>query len=314
MAQSIYSKVSAARNVSVIQPRAGAGLKAEHVSIILEEQPEIAFFEVHAENYMGAGGVPHRQLEAIRQDYPISLHGVGLSIGAERPLDKEHLQRFKILNERYEPGLFSEHLAWSTHDTTYFNDLLPVPYDEPTLERVCSHIDQVQEVMGRRMLLENPSTYVAFEQSTLSELEFLSAVVDRTGCGLLLDVNNVYVSCVNHQQSAEDYLDAFPMHAVGELHLGGHACDEDDEGRPLLIDAHDREVDEAVWRLYEKVIASHGELPTLIEWDNDVPDWPILLAEAEAANRILARVHSLKEAVGSVRAEGGQGGEARLAG
>lgn len=279
--------------------KAGAGLKSSHVAEILENRPTVGFFEVHAENYMGAGGVPHRQLEAIRREYPVSLHGVGLSIGADEPLDKDHLQRLKALNERYEPGLFSEHLAWSTHDTTYFNDLLPVPYNASTLQRVCDHIDEVQTIMGRQMLLENPSTYVAFEQSSMSELDFLKEIVRRTGCGLLLDVNNVYVSCVNHQYPAETYIEDFPIDAVGEIHLGGHAPDTDDEGRPLLIDAHDREVDAAVWALYENVLERSGALPTLIEWDNSVPDWPVLLAEAQAANAILDRnaARELKRAV-----------------
>jgi len=278
-----------ARIGAVVPARAGAGLKPEHVAEILESRADIGFFEVHAENYMGAGGPPHRQLEAIRLNYPLSLHGVGLSIGGEQPLDRDHLNRLAELNRRYEPGLFSEHLAWSTHDTAYFNDLLPVPYDEAALNRVCDHIDEVQETVGRRMLLENPSSYVAFEQSTMSELDFLKETVRRTGCGLLLDINNVHVSCTNHQRSAEDYLAAFPVSEVGEIHLGGHAPDTDDAGRPLLIDAHDREVDAAVWRLYEHVVQCHGPLPTLIEWDNDVPAWPVLLAEAEAAERILSR-------------------------
>ncbi len=293
------SQTTHPRIAAAVPARAGAGLKAEHVAEILETRPEVGFFEVHAENYMGAGGVPHRQLEAIRCDYPVSLHGVGLSIGGEGQLDRDHLERLQALNTRYEPGLFSEHLAWSTHDTTYYNDLLPVPYDEMTLQRVCDHIDEVQEVMGRRMLLENPSTYVAFEQSTMSELDFLREITRRTGCGLLLDVNNVHVSCVNHQRSAEDYVAAFPMDAVGELHLGGHAPDTDDEGRPLLIDAHDREVDEAVWALYEQVLRRSGPLPTLIEWDNDVPAWSVLMAEAQEADGILDRVTGaeLKRAV-----------------
>ncbi|WP_428688632.1 DUF692 domain-containing protein [Roseibium sp.] len=272
-----------------VPARAGAGLKPEHVADILESRPEIGFFEVHAENYMGAGGPPHRQLEAIRRDYPLSLHGVGLSIGGEGPLDKDHLQRLAGLIRRYEPGLFSEHLAWSTHDTTYYNDLLPVPYDRATLDRVCDHIDEVQQTTGRQMLLENPSTYVAFEQSTMSEIEFLKEITRRTGCGLLLDINNVFVSSTNHQRSAEAYLAEFPVAEVGEIHLGGHAPDTDDAGRPLLIDAHDREVDAAVWQLYETTVQAHGPLPTLIEWDNDIPAWPVLLAEARAADRVLAR-------------------------
>ncbi|MEO1112849.1 MAG: DUF692 domain-containing protein [Pseudomonadota bacterium] len=284
---------------AAIPARAGAGLKAEHVNDILQSEAEIGFFEIHAENYMGAGGLPHRQLEMIREKYPLSLHGVGLSIGGETPLDKDHLQRLASLNKRYEPGLFSEHLAWSTHDTTYFNDLLPVPYDQATLARVCEHIDEVQTVVGRKMLLENPSTYVAFEQSTMSELEFLKEITRRTGCGLLLDVNNVHVSCTNHERSAEDYLAAFPLGDVGEIHLGGHAPDIDDAGRPLLIDAHDREVDDAVWALYEAVIRRSGPVPTLIEWDNDVPAWPVLLSEAKAADALLGQAAAthLKRAV-----------------
>lgn len=284
---------------AAIPARAGAGLKAEHVNDILRTEADIGFFEVHAENYMGAGGMPHRQLETIRERYPLSLHGVGLSIGGETTLDKDHLERLAILNKRYEPGLFSEHLAWSTHDTTYFNDLLPVPYDQATLDRVCDHIDEVQTVVGRKMLLENPSTYVAFEQSTMSELDFLKEITRRTGCGLLLDVNNVHVSCTNHERSAEDYLAAFPIGDVGEIHLGGHAPDTDDAGRPLLIDAHDREVDDAVWALYETVIRQNGPIPTLIEWDNDVPAWEVLQAEAQAADAILsgAPTTALKRAV-----------------
>lgn len=283
------SDPSRQRVAAAIPARAGAGLKAEHVGAILDSRARIGFFEIHAENYMGAGGVPHRQLEAVRADYPLSLHGVGLSIGGEGPLDKDHLQRLAALNRRYEPGLFSEHLAWSTHDTTYFNDLLPVPYDKAALDRVCDHIDEVQETLGRRMLLENPSTYVAFEQSTMSELAFLGEVAGRTGCGLLLDVNNVHVSCTNHQQSALNYLAAFPLSLIEEIHLGGHAPDTDDQGRPLLIDAHDREVDAAVWALYDTVLQKTGPLPTLIEWDNDVPAWPVLQAEVQAADRLLTR-------------------------
>jgi len=290
MTSSPHSPTAEPRIAPDVPARAGAGLKAEHVAEILDTRPAIGFFEVHAENYMGGGGAPHRQLQAIRRDYPLSLHGVGLSIGGKGPLDRDHLQRLQALNTRYEPGLFSEHLAWSTHDTTYYNDLLPVPYTQETLQRVCDHIDEVQEVMGRRMLLENPSTYVAFDRSTMGELDFLREITRRTGCGLLLDVNNVHVSCVNHQSSAEAYIEAVPMEAVGELHLGGHAPDTDDDGRPLLIDAHDRAGDAAVWKLYERVLKRTGPPPTLIEWDNDVPAWPVLQSQAQAADRILERV------------------------
>ncbi|ADZ69280.1 DUF692 domain-containing protein [Polymorphum gilvum] len=277
-----------ARTATAVPRRAGVGLKPDHCAEILATRPDIGFFEVHAENYMGDGGAPHRTLEAIRRDYPLSLHGVGLSIGGEDPLDTNHLSRLKRLVERYEPGLFSEHLAWSSHDTVCYNDLLPVPYDALTLGRVAEHVDQVQERLGRPMLLENPSTYVAFERSTMSELEFLSELVRRTGCGLLLDVNNAYVSAINHGRSPEVYLAAFPLAAVGEIHLGGHAPDADDEGRPLLIDAHDRAVDAQVWRLFADTVARSGPLPTLIEWDNDVPSWPVLKGQAEEADRILA--------------------------
>lgn len=277
---------------AVLPARAGVGLKGEHVPDILVSRPDVGFFEIHAENYMEAGGAPHRHLEAIRRDYPLSLHGVGLSIGGAGPLDRDHLARLRKVADRYEPGLFSEHLAWSTHDTTYFNDLLPVPYTEATLALVSAHIDEVQEVMGRQMLLENPSTYVGFAESTLSETAFLREIVRRTGCGLLLDVNNVHVSATNHGWSAETYLADFPLEHVREIHLGGHAPDIDDDGLPLLIDAHDRPVDQEVWRLFALVANRLGPLPTLIEWDNDVPAWPVLLDEARSADRILTAAAS----------------------
>jgi uncharacterized protein (UPF0276 family) len=270
-------------------PRAGAGLKPEHVSEILADKECVGFFEVHAENYMGKGGAPHAALSLIRQEYPLSVHGVGLSIGGAGPLDTEHLQRLASVVARYEPALVSEHLAWSTHEETYFNDLLPVPYTEEVLDRVVEHVDQVQEALGRQMLLENPSTYVAFEQSTMSELDFIKAVARRTGCGLLLDINNVFVSATNHAFSPETYLDRFPLALVREIHLAGHASEEDDFGAPLLIDAHDRPVADGVWALYDRVIGSTGPIPTLIEWDNDVPAWEVLKSEAAAADKILAR-------------------------
>ena len=275
------------RRQNQIPPRAGVGLKAEHYETILRSGPDIGWFEIHAENYMGEGGPPHHFLEAIRERYPISLHGVGLSIGSDGPLDKEHLQRLKTLNERYAPGLFSEHLAWSTHEGAYFNDLLPVPYTEETAIRVSEHVDQVQDALGRRMLLENPSTYVTFADSTMSEVRFLELVTEKSGCGLLLDVNNVFVSATNQGYSPEGYIDEFPLDLVGEIHLGGHAEDSDDQGDLLLIDAHDRPVIDPVWALYARVIEKCGRLPTLVEWDTDVPEWPILFAEAERAERIL---------------------------
>lgn len=264
----------------------GLGFKPEHFGAIRNTRPELGFFEVHAENYMGAGGVPHAQLRALRADYALSLHGVGLSIGGAGRLDAEHLARLKRLCDLYEPESFSEHLAWSSHGGDYLNDLLPLPYTPETLDIVCDHIDEVQAVLGRRMLLENPSTYVLFAQSTLSETDFLAEVVRRTGCGLLLDVNNVFVSATNHRTDPRAYLAAFPLAAVGELHLGGHAEEALPSG-PFLIDAHGTPVADPVWTLYAEVLARTGPLPTLIEWDNDVPEFPLLLAEATRAAALL---------------------------
>ena len=272
-----------------IENLAGTSFKHEHLPAILADGPKRGFFEVHAENYMGAGGPPHHALATIRRDNPVSLHGVCMSIGGPRALDKPHLARFKTLVDRYEPALVSEHLAWSTHETTYFNDLLPLPYTVATLKRVCEHIDEVQETIRRPILLENPSTYVAFQESTLSETDFIRTIAKRTGCGLLLDVNNVFVSATNHGFSALEYLVDFPLSRVGEVHLAGHAEQADDEGDLLLIDSHDGPVADAVWKLYSIVIAQRGPIPTLIEWDSNIPDWPILKAEAAAAQAILDR-------------------------
>lgn len=268
---------------------AGTSLKHGHLAAIMSEGKWDGFFEIHAENYMGAGGPPHDALIRIRKDYPLSLHGVCLSIGGPQPLDKAHLARFKALVERYEPALVSEHLAWSTHGTTYFNDLLPLPYTRATLARVADHIDEVQETIGRPLLLENPSTYIVFRASTMTETEFIRELARRTGCGLLLDVNNVFVSATNHGYSALGYLTDFPLEHVGEIHLAGHAEQADDEGELLLIDSHDCPVADAVWKLFDIVIGRAGPIPTLVEWDSDIPDWPVLKAEAAAARAILER-------------------------
>ena len=268
----------------------GLGFKPEHFPTIRDTRPELGFFEIHAENYMGAGGPPHRQLTALRQDYAISLHGVGLSIGGPGRLDADHLARLRVLIDRYQPESFSEHLAWSSHGTEYLNDLLPLPYTPETLRIVCDHIDEVQDKLGRRMLLENPATYVLFEQSTLIETDFLTEIARRTGCGLLLDINNVFVSTTNHRADARTYLAAFPLDKVREIHLGGHATEELPSG-PLLIDDHGSPVADPVWVLYAETIARTGAVPTLIEWDNDVPPFPELLAEARRAAAILDAVH-----------------------
>ena len=273
---------------SYLPTRIGVGFKPAHFHDILATAQPIGFFEVHAENYMGAGGPPHAQLRALRQRYALSVHGVGLSIGSMQPLDRDHLARLKLLCDRYAPESFSEHLAWSSHNDVYFNDLLPLPYTQQTLARVAEHIDEVQTALGRLMLLENPSTYVSFLESTISEVDFLAEVSKRTGCVLLLDVNNVFVSAKNHGTEPLAYLDSFPLDRVKEIHLGGHDEERDDAGAPLLIDAHGSPVADAVWMLYAHVIAHTGAIPTLIEWDNDIPDWPTLCAEAIAAQDILA--------------------------
>jgi len=275
-------------NTSAIPAQAGLGLKAEHYRSILATRPQIGFFEIHAENYMGAGGPPHRYLSAIRRDYQVSLHGVGLSIGGEKPLDRGHLARLKALADRYEPGLFSEHLAWSTHDTGYMSDLLPLPYTSQTLARVCAHINQTQDTLGRQMLLENPSSYVSFAESTYAEAQFIAEIVRRTGCALLLDVNNVLVSAQNLGTDPQSYLDEYPLQHVREIHLAGHDVVVDDSGGQVLIDAHGSDVADPVWDLYASVIARTGPLPSLIERDNNVPPLDDLIAEARRAEAVLS--------------------------
>ena len=271
------------RVAAPLPSRAGVGFKPEHFEAILAERPDVGFFEIHAENYMGDGGPPHRRLEALRTLYPLSLHGVGLSLGGPRPLDRDHLARLASLRRRYEPGLFSEHLAWSSHESGFLDDLLPLPYTAQSLRVVCDHIDQTQSAVGR-MLLENPSTYVRFADSDIPEAEFLAEIVRRTGCGLLLDVNNVEVQAANHGFDAIAYLDAFPLEAVEEIHLAGYAEARDDAGAELRIDAHDSPVRPDVWALYRLVVSRIGLRPTLIEWDNNVPDWPTLHGEARRAD------------------------------
>lgn len=269
--------------------RAGVGFKPEHFADIKGSRQPVGFFEVHAENYMGDGGPPHAQLTYIRENYALSLHGVGLSIGSMQDLDRDHLARLKALCDRYQPESFSEHLAWSSHDTVFLNDLLPLPYTAETLDRIVEHIDQVQEILRRRMLLENPATYLLFAESTMAETDFLAEITRRTGCGLLLDVNNVFVSATNHRLDASAYIAAFPFRHVGEIHLSGHAAAEDETGAPLLIDTHDRQVSDPVWALYDSVIGKIGPVASLVEWDDNVPAWSVLRGEALAAQAILDR-------------------------
>jgi uncharacterized protein (UPF0276 family) len=270
--------------------RSGVGYKPQHFRDILDNPDPVGWFEIHAENYMGLGGRPLAQLRHLSENFPISVHGVGLSIGGEGRLDPDHLDRLKTLCDAINPASFSEHLAWSTHDSAFLNDLLPLPYNAATLTRVANLFDEVQDKLGRKMLLENPSSYLAFADSTYSEVDFLAEVVKRTGCGLPLDVNNVFVSATNLQTSPQDYIAAFPMEAVGDMHLGGHDTDEDDHGAPLLIDSHGREVADPVWALLDMALARSGPKPLLIEWDTDVPDWATLAAEATRAEAALARI------------------------
>jgi uncharacterized protein len=275
-------------DVKALPPRAGLGLKPEHYPDILGPDPDIGFFEVHAENYMGDGGPPHRYLAAIRERYALSLHGVGLSIGGADPLDKAHLKRLRQLVDRYQPQSFSEHLAWSTHDGDYLNDLLPVPYTPETLKRVADHVNEVQQALGRRMLLENPSTYVVFAESSIEETAFLDEIAERTGCGLLLDVNNVMVSSVNQGLDPYAYLDRFPLQRVGEIHLAGYDETVDDAGERLLIDAHGSRVRPDVFALFTYLIDKTGPLPVLVEWDNNVPDFATLADEARLVDEVLS--------------------------
>jgi uncharacterized protein len=270
----------------------GLGLKSVHARDALARGTVVDFFEVHAENFMVDGGPALRQLEQVRARWPLSLHGVGLSLGGENPLDRSHLDRLKRLLERFEPGWFSEHLAWSSHGGRWFNDLLPLPYTAGTLARVCRHIDQAQSHLGRRLLLENPSTYVQFDASTMDETAFLCEVVRRTGCGLLLDVNNAYVSAVNHGGDARAFIDALPAAAVGEIHLAGFAEDLDAAGDRLLIDSHGAPVADAVWALYAHALSLLGPRPTLIERDHDVPPLAVLEAEALQARAAMQGLRS----------------------
>ncbi|MGO9359903.1 MAG: DUF692 domain-containing protein [Xanthobacteraceae bacterium] len=271
---------------NLIPARAGIGLRFQHHQAVLETRPDVAWMEVHTENYMG-GGTPLRYLDAIRRDTPISLHGVGLSLGSAEGLDPAHLARIRAVAERIEPGLLSEHIAWTSVGGSYLADLLPLPMTEEALEVVCRHVDQTQSTLGRRILVENPSSYIAYGQSIIPEWEFMAAVARRTGCGILCDVNNVYVSAHNHGWDASAYIAALPPEAIGEIHLAGHSIRTLPGGRTLRIDDHGSRVKAEVWALYRQAIARFGAVPTLIEWDNDVPPLDVLVGEANEAARIM---------------------------
>jgi uncharacterized protein (UPF0276 family) len=270
---------------------AGIGLKTAHLPRILGGgRVDLDFFEVHAENAMSAGGPLPERLTRLRERFALSIHGVGLSIGGEAPLDAVHLRRLRALVDRFEPRWFSEHLAWSSHGGAFFNDLLPMPYTAATLQRSCAHIDQLQSALRRTILLENPSTYVEFAASSYGEAEFVAELQRRTGCALLLDVNNAHVSAVNHGRDARAYIDALPLHAVQEIHLAGHAEDRDAAGDRLLIDTHGTPVADEVWALYAHTLGRTGPRPTLIERDHDLPSFETLQAEALHAAALMRRV------------------------
>jgi uncharacterized protein (UPF0276 family) len=263
-------------------------LRFQHHQAVLDVDPDAAWMEVHTENYMG-GGTPLRYLDAIRRDFPISLHGVGLSLGSAEGLDPAHLERIRLVAERIEPGLMSEHIAWSVADGTYLADLLPLPMTEEALAVVCRHVDQVQGVLKRRILVENPSTYLRFGHSTIPEWEFMTAVAQRAGCGILCDVNNIAVSAHNHGWDASTYLAALPPAAIGEIHLAGHSVRPLPDGGTLRIDDHGSRVVAEVWALCREALARFGPVPMLIEWDTDVPPLDVLLNEADYAGALIAQ-------------------------
>ena len=275
---------------SPIPAKAGIGLRFPHHQAVLEAPPDVAFMEVHTENYMG-GGAPIHCLDAVRRDFPVSLHGVGLSLGTAEGLDLAHLERIRQVAERIEPALMSEHIAWSVSGGTYLADLLPLPMTEEALVTVCRHVDQVQSTLGRRILVENPSTYMQFRHSTISEWEFMAAVAARTGCGILCDINNIFVSAKNHGWDPSAYVAALPPAAIGEIHLAGHSVRELADGGTLRIDDHGSRVIDEVWALYAEALRRFGPLPTLIEWDTNVPALDVLVGEARHADALIATVN-----------------------
>ncbi|MBK8534613.1 MAG: DUF692 domain-containing protein [Candidatus Competibacteraceae bacterium] len=283
--------VSSVLGSGPIPARAGIGLRAEHYDAVLDRRPSVGWLEVHSENYFGAGGKPLDYLEWIRACYPLSLHGVGLSIGSTDPLDRRHLVALKTLIRRFEPALVSEHLSWGSVGGRHFNDLLPLPYTEEALSHLIARVCQVQEILGRQILIENPSSYLQYVGSVIPEWEFLAELARRSGCGVLLDVNNIYVSARNHDFDASAYLRAIPRPMVQEIHLAGFTVNRFDDGE-ILIDTHNQPVCPAVWALYHQAVQRFGPIPTLIEWDTDLPELAVLVAEAERADAILEERHA----------------------
>lgn len=275
-----------------IPDKAGIGLRAEHYREVTDSWPSVAWFEVHSENYFGDGGTPLEYLERTRENYPVSLHGVGLSLGSCDPLNRRHLDKLKSLIQRFEPGLVSDHLSWSSVDGSYLNDLLPLPYTEEALRHFAERVQQAQDFLGREILIENPSSYLQYTHSTIPEWEFLAEVARIAGCGILLDVNNIYVSATNHGYDAQQYLRAIPAEKVREMHLAGFTVNRYPEGE-ILIDTHNAPVADEVWALYRQAVERLGSLPTLIEWDTDLPPLQVLLDEARRADEILETAHAL---------------------
>jgi hypothetical protein len=277
---------SAESRATLIPANAGIGLRAPHYRAIIESRPPVGWLEAHSENYFGDGGPPLDYLERIRAHYPLSLHGVGLSLGSTDPLDRAHLGRLKRLIERFQPGLVSEHLSWSSVGGVHSNDLLPLPYTEEALTHFVRRVDQTQSFLKRRILIENPSGYLRYRHSTIPEWEFLAEVARRSGCGILLDVNNVHVSASNLGFEALHYLHAIPAGLVGEIHLAGYAVKRYPEGR-VLIDDHGSRVRRAVWELFRAALRRCGPVPALVEWDSALPELSVLVAEAQQAQRIM---------------------------
>lgn len=269
---------------NILPLQVGMGLRAPHFHEVLTRLPDVAWLEVHSENYLDEQGVQRHILREVAQHYPLSFHGVGLSLGSTDPLNPQHLKSLKTLIDEFKPALMSEHLSWSSVSGRYFNDLLPIPYTEESLMHFCQQVDQAQQVFGRQILVENPTAYLQFKDSTLSEWDFLAQLVQKTGCGLLLDLNNIYVNSVNHSFDCQTYLDNIPLSAVGELHLAGFSINEYDEGQ-ILIDTHGSPVSDPVWQLFSG-IREKCQAPALVEWDTDIPALDILLGEVDKAREI----------------------------
>lgn len=266
---------------------AGIGLRSRHYREIIDTRPAVPWFEALSENYFGAGGLPIYHLERVREHYPVTLHGVGMSLGSADPLNFDYLARLRKLAERIEPAHVSDHLAWISIDGRHVHDLLPLPYTEEALTHFADRVCRVQDYLGRRLLIENPSSYMCFENVDMAEWEFLRELVDRADCDLLFDVNNVYVSGRNHGFDPVEYLHALPAGRVREIHLAGY-----EEQDNYLFDTHGYRVHPPVWALYEETIRHLGPVPTLIEWDNDIPELEILVDEANKAQKVLTDVEA----------------------